>query len=74
MNTILIYGFAGAIMGGFGSLAGACAGGLALGVVNNLVVAFLSPELSMSFTFALLLVVLYIKPDGLLGRKLVRKV
>lgn len=74
MNTILIYGFAGAIMGGFGSLIGACVGGLALGVVNNFIVAFLSPELSMSFIFAILLMVLYIKPDGLFGRETVKKV
>lgn len=74
MNTILIYGFVGAIMGGFGSLVGACVGGLLLGVINNFIVAFVSPELSMSFVFALLLAVLYIRPDGLFGRKSVRKV
>lgn len=74
MDTIVIYGFAGAIMGGFGSLAGAVAGGLLLGVANNFIVAFLAPELSMSFVFALLLLVLYLKPDGLFGRKTVRKV
>jgi len=74
MNTVLIYGFAGAIMGGFGSLVGACAGGLVLGVVNNFIVAFVSPQLSMSFVFALLLAVLYVRPDGLFGRKTVKKV
>lgn len=74
MNTILIYGFAGAILGGFGSLVGACVGGLLLGVINNFVVAFVSPQLSMTFIFALLLVVLYVRPDGLFGRKSVRKV
>ncbi len=74
MNTILIYGFVGAILGGFGSLVGACVGGLLLGVVNNFIVAFLSPELSMSFIFALLLAVLYVRPDGLFGRRGVRKV
>lgn len=74
MNTILIYGFAAAILGGFGSLIGAFAGGLGLGVINNFIVAFVSPELSMSFVFALLLAVLYVKPDGLFGRKTVRKV
>jgi branched-chain amino acid transport system permease protein len=74
MNTVLIYGFAGAIMGGFGSLVGACAGGLVLGIVNNFIVAFVSPQLSMSFVFALLLVVLYVRPDGLFGRKTVKKV
>lgn len=74
MNTILIYGFVSAIMGGFGSYVGACVGGLLLGVVNNLIVAFVSPELAMSFVFAILLIVLYVKPDGLLGRRSVKKV
>jgi branched-chain amino acid transport system permease protein len=74
MNTVLIYGFAAALMGGFGSLVGACIGGLTLGVANNFIVAFLSPELSMSFIFAILLVVLYVRPDGLFGRTTVRKV
>lgn len=74
MDTIVVYAFAAAIIGGFGSLIGAVVGGLLLGVVNNLIVAFLAPELSMSFIFLLLLVVLYVKPDGLFGQKTIQKV
>lgn len=74
MDTIVVYAFAAAIIGGFGSLIGAVAGGLFLGVVNNLIVAFLAPEFSMSFVFLLLLLVLYIKPDGFFGQRTVQKV
>jgi branched-chain amino acid transport system permease protein len=74
MDTIVVYAFAAAIIGGFGSLIGAVTGGLLLGVVNNLIVAFLAPEFSMSFVFLLLLLVLYIKPDGFFGQRTVQKV
>jgi len=74
MDTIVVYGFVAAIVGGFGSMAGALAGGLILGVVVNMIDAFLAPELAMSIVFGLLLVVLYVKPDGLFGRVQVQKV
>ena len=74
MDTIVVYGFVAAILGGFGSLIGALIGGLVLGVVVNLIDAFLAPELAMSIVFGLLLLVLYVKPDGLFGRTKVQKV
>lgn len=74
MDTIVIYGFVAAILGGFGSMVGAVTGGLILGVIVNLINAFLAPELAMSIVFGLLLIVLYTKPDGLFGLKSVRKV
>jgi branched-chain amino acid transport system permease protein len=74
MDTIVVYAFVAAILGGFGSLIGALIGGLVLGVVVNLIAAFLAPELAMSIVFGLLLLVLYVKPDGLFGRAVVQKV
>ncbi|HET8874848.1 MAG TPA: branched-chain amino acid ABC transporter permease [Casimicrobiaceae bacterium] len=74
MDTIVVYAFVAAILGGFGSLIGALIGGLVLGVVVNLITAFLAPELAMSIVFGLLLLVLYVKPDGLFGRASVQKV
>jgi branched-chain amino acid transport system permease protein len=74
MDTIVVYGFIAAILGGFGSLVGAVVGGLVLGVIVNWIDAFLAPELAMSVVFGLLLLVLYIRPDGLFGRKSVQKV
>lgn len=74
MDTIVVYGFVAAIVGGFGSMVGALVGGLILGIVVNMIDAFLAPELAMSIVFGLLLLVLYVKPDGLLGRVQVQKV
>jgi branched-chain amino acid transport system permease protein len=74
MDTIVVYGFIAAIVGGFGSMIGAVVGGLILGVIVNLIDAFLAPELVMSIVFGLLLVVLYVRPDGLFGRRTVQKV
>jgi branched-chain amino acid transport system permease protein len=74
MDTIVVYGFVAAIVGGFGSMAGALVGGLILGIVVNMIDAFLAPELAMSIVFGLLMLVLYVKPDGLLGRVQVQKV
>ena len=74
MDTIVVYGFVAAIVGGFGSLVGAVVGGLILGVIVNMIDAFLAPELAMSIVFGLLLLVLYVRPDGLFGRKAVQKV
>lgn len=74
MDTIIVYGFVAAILGGFGSLVGAVVGGLLLGVINNFIDAYLAPELSLTIVFGLLLLVLYVKPDGLFGRKISAKV
>ncbi|HTX03387.1 MAG TPA: branched-chain amino acid ABC transporter permease [Candidatus Acidoferrales bacterium] len=74
MDTIVLYGFVAAILGGFGSFGGAIIGGLLLGVVDNLIKSFFAPQLSLTFVFVLLLVVLYVLPNGLFGRGRVQKV
>jgi branched-chain amino acid transport system permease protein len=74
MDSILIYGFVSAIVGGFGTFSGAITGGLAVGVVDNIVKAFLAPELSLTIVFGLLLLVLYVRPNGFFGRERAQKV
>jgi branched-chain amino acid transport system permease protein len=74
MDTVVVYGFIAAIVGGFGTVTGAIAGGLTVGVADELCKAYLAPELSLSCVFALLLVVLWIRPSGLFGRELARRV
>jgi branched-chain amino acid transport system permease protein len=77
MQAILIYAFAAAVLGGLESPLGAVIGGLLLGVFLNLVgqyIGFVSSELRLPVAFAVLLVVLVAKPNGLLGRKQVRRV
>jgi len=77
MQPVLLYAFAAAVLGGLESPAGAVVGGLALGVFLNLVgqyVGFATSELRLPIAFAVLLVVLLLKPTGLFGRKEVRRV
>jgi branched-chain amino acid transport system permease protein len=77
MQAILLYAFAAAVLGGLESPAGSVVGGLALGVFLNLAgqyVGFATSELRLPIAFAVLLVVLLLKPTGLFGRKQVRRV
>ena len=62
------------ILGGIGSIPGAFLGGLVLGVVENLSRAYISTQLSDAIVFLVLIVVLLIKPTGLLGKKVNVKV
>lgn len=74
MNFVLIRAFAAAVLGGFTSLPGAIVGGLALGVLENLVAGYIATELKAAFAFVLIVVVLAVRPAGLLGRVTARKV
>ncbi len=77
MLVILIYAFAAAVLGGIDSPVGAVVGGLSLGVVINLLsryVNFVGTELRLPTALAVLLVVLIIRPQGLFGHKVVRRV
>lgn len=77
MQAVLLYAFAAAVLGGLESPGGAVVGGLALGVFLNLVgqyVGFATSELRLPIAFAVLLGVLLLKPNGLFGRKQVRRV
>ena len=68
--------FIAAVIGGIGSIAGAVLGGLLLGLIELMTIAFL-PELTGykdAFAFVLLIVVLLVKPTGLLGSKQGEKV
>ena len=69
-----IKAFTAAVFGGIGSIPGAFLGGLMLGVIEILSKAYVSTQLSDAIVFAVLIVVLLIKPTGLLGRKLSEKV
>src|ERR687884_130087 len=77
MQGILLYAFAAAVLGGLESPVGAVVGGLLLGVGLNLLgtyVGFVKPELHLPVALAVLLVVLLVRPAGLLGRVAVRRV
>jgi branched-chain amino acid transport system permease protein len=77
MLTILIYAFAAAVLGGIDSPFGAVVGGFLLGVILNLVgtyVDVLGPGLRLPTALLVLLVVLLIRPAGLFGHVVVRRV
>jgi branched-chain amino acid transport system permease protein len=77
MLVVLIYAFAAAVLGGIDSPVGAVVGGLLIGVVINLLgayVNFVGQELRLPTALAVLLLVLVIRPSGLFGRVVVRKV
>ena len=69
-----IKAFTAAVFGGSGSIPGAMIGGLLLGVIEILGKAYVSTELGDAFVFAVLIVVLLVKPTGLLGKKVHEKV
>ena len=69
-----IKAFTAAVLGGIGSIPGAFVGGLLLGVIENLARAYISTQLSDAIVFMVLIVILLIKPTGLLGKKVNVKV
>lgn len=57
------------VLGGLGSVPGAMVGGLTLGVIESFTSYWFGPERSVTFSFALLLVLLFVRPSGLMGRR-----
>ena len=75
MGGVLIYAFAGALLGGITSPVGAVIGGLIVGVTENLVGTYLiASQLKLTVAFALIILVLVFKPNGLFGTAIVRRV
>ncbi|NLT20305.1 MAG: branched-chain amino acid ABC transporter permease [Syntrophomonadaceae bacterium] len=66
--------FAAAILGGIGSIPGAMVGGITLGVLEIMGVAYISPSYKDAIAFGILIIVLLIRPQGLFGKKIVKKV
>jgi branched-chain amino acid transport system permease protein len=75
MLSLLLYGFAGAILGGIDNPWGAALGGFAVGVLENLAGAYVvGPEIKLSVALVLIVGVLVIRPSGLFGRPLTTRV
>ena len=69
-----IKAFVAAVFGGIGSIPGAFIGGILLGVIEILSKAYISSKLADAIVFAVLIVVLLVKPTGLLGKQIQEKV
>lgn len=69
-----IKAFTAAVFGGIGSIPGAMIGGILLGVIENLSKGYISTQLSDAIVFAVLIIVLLVKPTGILGKKMNEKV
>ena len=69
-----IKAFTAAVFGGIGSIPGAFLGGLLLGVIENLAKAYISTQISDAIVFGVLIIVLLVKPAGLLGKPTREKV
>ena len=69
-----IKAFTAAVFGGIGSIPGALIGGIAMGVIENLSKAYISSQLSDAIVFSVLIIVLLVRPTGLLGKQIQEKV
>jgi branched-chain amino acid transport system permease protein len=74
MGGILLYAFAGALLGGIDSPGGAVVGGFLVGVIENVVGVYLGTELKLSVALVIIVTVLVLKPSGLFGRMQVARV
>ena len=69
-----IRAFTAAVLGGIGSIPGAMLGGVLLGIIETFAKAFLSTQFSDAIVFGVLIVILLVKPAGLLGKRVQEKV
>ncbi|MGN0557307.1 MAG: branched-chain amino acid ABC transporter permease, partial [Acutalibacteraceae bacterium] len=69
-----IKAFVAAVFGGIGSIPGAMIGGIAIGIIEILSKAYISTQLADAIVFAVLIIVLIVRPTGILGKKVNEKV
>jgi len=76
MQSIIIYAFAAAVLGGIESPLGAVVGGLIVGVTVNLatLIPLVGGDLQLAVALAIIVAVLILRPNGLFGRAAVRRV
>ncbi|MDQ6681089.1 MAG: branched-chain amino acid ABC transporter permease [Pseudomonadota bacterium] len=74
MGGILLYAFAGALLGGIDSPGGAVLGGFIVGVLENIVGAYIGTELKLTVALIVIICVLVVRPSGLFGKVHVTRV
>jgi branched-chain amino acid transport system permease protein len=66
-DAFLLIAFASVVLGGFGRVDGALVGGVCIGLVENVLGTMLLPTLKLVFVFAVFLLILFFRPEGLIG-------
>ena len=74
MLGILLFAFAGAVLGGLDSPGGAIIGGLTVGIIKGLSATYISPQVDIIAAFIVIIAVLMARPTGLFGKRAVRRV
>jgi branched-chain amino acid transport system permease protein len=74
METVLVYGFVAAVLGGLDSPVGALIGGLVLGLTRSYVSAYIDPTFEVPGALVILIAVLMVRPEGLFSRVAPRRV
>lgn len=74
LGTVVLFGFAAVVTGGFESITGALIAGLALGIITNLTAAYVSVLLITPVMFLVMLLTLLVRPNGILGHRPVVRV
>jgi branched-chain amino acid transport system permease protein len=76
MSSVLLYGFAAAVLGGLTSPGGAVLGGFIVGVMENLAgtIPYVGGELKLTIALLIIVAVLVVRPGGLLGQRIVNRV
>ena len=73
-STLGLYAFVAAVVGGIGSIPGAMLGGMIIGIVYSFSSAYINSSMASTFVYLLLILVLLIKPAGILGKNVGEKV
>jgi branched-chain amino acid transport system permease protein len=72
--TLGLKAFVAAVLGGIGSIPGAMLGGLLLGIIEIMVKVYMLPGTYEAVTYLILIMVLLVRPTGLMGKKISEKV
>jgi branched-chain amino acid transport system permease protein len=74
MFSILLFAFTAAVLGGLDSPIGAIVGGLSIGVIKNLAGTYIDPGVDATAAFLIIVLVLMVRPTGIFGRRVLRRV
>jgi branched-chain amino acid transport system permease protein len=74
MFNVLLFAFAAAVLGGLDSPIGAIVGGLAIGVTKNLASTYIDPGVDVTVAFLIIVLVLMVRPTGIFGRQVLKRV